>query len=534
MGGHSDPDAGEGRARSIGQRTMGGMGWMSVSVVLRSILQLVVLGILARHITPREFGVVSAALVVLASMAVFAEAGVGTALVQRPTIDDRDIRVAFTFQVVAAIVLWLVLWSAADLIAAGFDIDGLTRVLPVITFAVVLDSLSLGAFLLQREMRFRQLAIVEVVSWAVGYGLVTVVLALLDFGLWALVLGNVTQLALRTTLLWVLRPHPARPLWDLGILRGLLFFGGGYTLGWWANFVARQGDNVVVGRWLGAEQLGLYTRAYSLMRQPATLFGQVVNKVLFPAMAAVQHDRRRLRSSYLRAAAVVAIVVLPFSAVAMVLSPEIITVVLGPEWLALRPAFDVMVYGMLFRTSYKLGDSLATATGHVYQRAARQILYAVVVIGGALVGQRWGIVGVAWALLVALGVNFGAMAGLSLRLTGASWYDYAAVHLPGAILGVASGIAAAAVALPLRGSAPDLVVLLAGGGAAAAVVLALIRFAPAIPFAAGLAAEVTAVRRLAGAGARGRFDRGLGRVLGRRYASRGSTDRGDVVDEVVG
>jgi O-antigen/teichoic acid export membrane protein len=463
----------------MARRTLGGFGWMAMSGGAQTAMQIVVLAVLARLVSPAEFGIVSAALVVVALTAVFAEAGMGPALVQRDQITDRHIRTGLTFQVLASIGLWALVWALAAVIAGLFRIPALAAVVPVIASSLVLRSLTLGEFLLLRELDFRKVAVVEAVSWGLGNGVVAVTLALRGYGAWAIVYGNVAQAAIRTLMLWRARPHAVRPLLDRAALRDLLFYGGGYTLGWWANFVARQGDNVIVGRWLGSEALGLYTRAYSLMRQPADLFGRVVNRVLFPAMAAVQGDRSRLRRSYLHGAGLVAAVVLPFSAVAALTSTELITVLLGERWLALRPAFDVMVFGMLFRTSYKLSDSLASATGRVYARAWRQGVYAAMVVGGAMLGRPWGITGVALGITLALAANFLLMAQLSLEIIDSEWRALGLAHVPGLVLGTLTWAAVGALTMALRAvDAPAVVIVLAGLVATAATGVLTARAAP--------------------------------------------------------
>jgi O-antigen/teichoic acid export membrane protein len=513
---HDEPLRPTVTGRDVGRRTVSGLGWMFLSGGGQVFLQVLVLAVLARYVTPAEFGVASAALVVMALTAVFTEAGVGTALVQRPEITTRHIRTAFTFQVAMAWALWGLIALSSSAIGAIFGIPEVADVVPVITLALVLQSLSLGSFLLQRDMAFRQLARVEFLSWAVGYGGVSIVLALNGAGVWSIVLGNVAQALLRTVQFWVLRPHAARPLLDRAALRELLFFGGGYTLGWWANFIARQGDNFVVGRWLGAAALGLYTRAYSLMRQPAMLFGRVVSTVLFPAMAAVQHDRPRVRTTYLRSVMLVALVVLPFTAVTALLSTELITVLLGERWLGVRTAFNIMVFGMLFRTSYKLSDALTTATGHVYQRAVRQGIYAGMVVGGALVGQVWGIQGVAFAILIALGTNFLLMARLALHVTDGRWSAFASAHVPGLILSVVVAGPTWAVERTMEAAdAPAWATLLVAAAAAGVVAALTVRLAPRIGVIRPLAGSIADVLGVLRPGSR--QYRAVSRLLGAGY-----------------
>ena len=509
-------------------RVINGLAWMFVGAGGQAFLQIVVLAVLARLVSPEEFGVVSAALIPLNLSAIFAESGIGPALVQLRQADTRYLRVGLTFQVLAGAALWGILVLSADSIAGLLQIERLASILPVMTSVLLIRAVTLGDYLLLRALAYRRLALIELVSYLFGYGVVSVVLAILGYGVWAIVIGNVCQASLRTAILWKVQPHAARPLMDLKILKELLGYGTGYTLAWWANYVARQGDNFIVGRYLGAAALGLYGRAYGLMRMPAMLFGQVVNNVLFPAMASVQDDKVRLRRAYLHAVAVLAMVVLPLSALTAVLSREVILAVLGRDWLPLGAAFNVMVFGMLFRTSYKLSDSLASATGAVYSRAWRQGVYALMIVVGALIGQNWGIQGVAVGTLLALGINFGLMAHLSLRLVGTTWRSFGLAHLPGATLAVIAAAAALPVARSVRsaggGTLSTLVLTSAAAGLAC---LAVVRATPFVPAARPLVESTGEILRVV-ARRRSRAGRAVLLVLGPHYRSEGSRGRGRV------
>lgn len=457
------------REQSVGRRAVGGLGWTVLGAGGQALLQVGVLAILARLISPRDFGVIAAALVAVGLSTILAEGGIGPAVVQRQRIDERHIRVGLTFQIGAAAAIWLALVLASRPIATLFGIEALQSVLPAIAIVLVIRSLTLGDYLMQRALEFRALALLELVSYLVGYGLLAVTLALKGYGVWAIVAGHLGQTSTRTILLWFRKPHSARPLWDWSALRELLFFGGGYTLAWWANYMARNGDDFVVGRFLGAAALGLYSRAYNLMKLPALLFGNALNQVLFPAMAAIQEEREKLRRAYLLGVGLIAGVALPLSALLAVASREVIVILLGESWLRMTAALDVMIFGMLFRTGYNVSDCLAKATGAVYRRAWRQGVYATFVIGGAVVGQVWGLRGVAFGLLSALTINYVLMAQLSLRIIQTPWRAFFEAHVPGVVMGAAAGLGAQGAAVVLRAAEMGPAAVLIASSAAAAI-----------------------------------------------------------------
>ena len=433
-------------------RTVSGLLWTAWGKGGHAILQVVVVVVLARLLRPMDFGVVSAALVVIGFSAIFSEIGLGPALVQRADLETRHLQAAFSTSFLFGLVLAGIISGGAPLLADFLRIPQVAPVLRALAWLFPLNGLAVvPEALMRRQLRFRWLANLEVLSYGAGYGLVGTTLALLGFGVWALVAGNFAQAVLRLAVLLVAqRPPPFRLLPQRRAFQELMYFGSGHTVARVAHYWALQGDNLVVGRWLGPAALGLYGRAYTLMATPASLFGEVLDNVLFPVMALVQGEQQRLALAYRRGVTLIALVILPASALLCVTAPEIVRVVLGPRWSGASAALQILAAGMLFRTSHKMSDSIARATGAVYRRAWRQGVYASLVIGGAWVGQHWGISGVAFAVLVALAVNFGLMAQLGLRLSGLGWGSFWKAHLPGFNLAVASGVVAWAAAISLR------------------------------------------------------------------------------------
>jgi PST family polysaccharide transporter len=290
------------------------------------------------------------------------------------------------------------------------------------------------------------------------------------FGLWALACAQIAQVSSRT-ILYLLAAPPAMTLRpDRQELNDLLHVGSGFSLGQIANLVATQVDNFIVGRMLGAEPLGLYSRAYQFLMLPAQLLGTAAQTVLFPSIAAIQDQPERVARACLRAIGVVAMVTLPLSGVLAVLAPELVHVALGKRWVGMIPPFQILVLSLMFRTSYKISDSVALAFGAMRPRAARQAAYAVAVALGSMVGSAWGLTGVAAGVALAVVLNFFMMLQLALKLTGIPAAQVAAVHFRHALVSVPMvAVAYLATVLDRNMHLHDLWVLILGCGAAGAV-----------------------------------------------------------------
>ncbi len=466
---------------SLTHRTLTGMLWTAYGRVAYHGLHLAVLAVLARLLTAADFGLVGAALVVTSLSAIVSHIGVGPALIQRRDLERRHLQTGFTVAVLTALLLGAAIWYGAPLAARFFRIDGVQSVLRVLAWTFPVQGLgTVSQALLSRELRFQRLAHVDVVAYGVGYGGVGITGAVLGWGVWALVAGQMAQSLVRAGLLLAMQPPP-RPGFDRGAFGDLIGYGSGFTIARLANYVALQGDNLLTGRYLGAAALGFYGRAYGLMSGPAYAFGAILDQVLFPAMAKVQDDQTRLAAAYRRGVALVALLVLPASAALILLAPEFVRVVLGARWTPAVAPFQILGLGMLFRTSYKLSDTMARSTGAVYRRAWRQILYAALVLGGVYIGRHWGLPGVAWGALAALTVNFLLMAHLSLDVAHMTWGAYWMAHRPAALLTVVSFGPVVAATLGARALAlPALATLAVGGTVLLLACAGAIRFAPAV------------------------------------------------------
>jgi O-antigen/teichoic acid export membrane protein len=195
--------------------------------------------------------------------------------------------------------------------------------------------------------------------------------------------------------------------------------------------VAMQVDNLVVGRWLGAEALGLYARAYNIAIAPASLLAQNVQSVTFSAASRLEHDRPRLAVAHKRAVTSIILVTLPASVVLAMLASEIVLLVLGPQWNGAVVPLTILSFGLSMKVCANVSFAAGAAVGAVYGMASRHALAAVAVLAGALTGQFWGLGGVCVGVLAAIAINYALAAEFARRMTSGSLADLARAHVPG-------------------------------------------------------------------------------------------------------
>ena len=466
--------------QNLTHRTFMGLFWAFSGSGMQAVLKLVVLGFLARLLTEADFGIVALCFTVVSFTDMFAKLGIGLAIVQREVIEERHIRVGFSLTIILSVAFAALLWALSPLIATFYGEPTLIPLLRVLAFGLLIDGAGgIARSLANRDLNFRLRAGTEAVSYFMGYGLVSIGLGYLNFGPWALVIGVIAQKVISSVIFLFSKPHPKMPQFDRDAAAHLIYYGSGYSLSDILFRGASQGDYIVVGRALGAAALGTYQKAYQLMVLPATLFGSALDNVLFPAMSKVQNDKKTIGTVYRRGVAFTALFTLPASVALFIFAREYVLILLGSQWTGAILPFQILAIGMIFRQSSSMSDSLIRAKGAVYNRAWRQGIYAACVIVGAIIGQRWGITGVATGVLSALLINAVLMVQLSLKLTGMSWRVFAQANLQASLLTGVVLVESWVLANFLRGlDVPSLLIVLVAGCVIAVSALSLIWFFP--------------------------------------------------------
>ena len=393
--------------------------WQAAATGSSLILKAAILILLARNIPPAQFGLIAAATVITSLATDFSQMGVHRALVQRLTLLTNHIRSAFAISLLTGTLAAISIGLTAPFLAAIFRMDQSEQFIRFLAATLLFTGIAaVSSSLLQRERRFRALGLVDFGSYLLGFGLVALPMAILDYGAWALAIGQMTQVVSRTIALLALRRPAFALIPHVKESKELLRTGLGFSAGQIGNYVATQVDYLVVGRYLGAEALGIYNRAYQFLLLPAQLFGTVTSSVLFPTIASIQDQPERVARAYLRALGLIAMLTLPTSGALAILAPELVGFLLGPNWSAMIAPFQILVLTLIFRTSYKISDAVTLAMGSMYRRALRQFVYAVAVAGGAFVGLQFGLGGVAIGVSGAVVLNYAMMLNLAREITG--------------------------------------------------------------------------------------------------------------------
>ena len=454
-----------------------GFQWIGAGMVSQALLKIGVLAALTRMVEPKEFGLLGIAFICTSCAERIGQIGIGPAFVQKNGIDDDDVRTAQVLSLASGFIIMLSLWAIAPLVADFFREPKVLPVLSVLAVGFVVDALVVVPDgILQRQLRFREIVRAETFSYILGPGVVGITGATLGYGVWALVGSHLVMKVFRAILTRAVVVMPRGGRFTRMSAGALFSKGVGFSAGRILNFISLQGDNFVVGRILGSEMLGMYSRAYQLMAIPAMFVGQLFERVLFPALAQKQEDLLTMQRAFRASLEVSTMVALPVSIILYSLSDEVVSVLFGSRWLSISPVLSILALGVFCRTTYKCGDTVIRSQGEMFGYTTRQVWYTVIVFLGSWIGATWfGVIGVAWAVVAGTAVNYVLMTQLAARLIAMPYTSVLYSHLPGIWISICLGSVISWVLHPLRslGLHPVFTLLAVGVVSLAVVALAL-------------------------------------------------------------
>jgi PST family polysaccharide transporter len=331
----------------------------------------------------------------------FKELGLSTATVQRDTITQQQVSNLFWVNVSVSGVLTLISLGLAPLIAMFYHDQRVTGIMMALslTFLVTGSTVQHQA-LLTRQMRFRSIAVIEVISMLFAFTSACC-LAKWGFGYWALVVQQLVDAATSLGLTWYISEwRPCMPTRNSGV-RPMLSFGAHLTIADFLGLLMMNSDSILVGRVFGAEPLGLYTRASVLLVRPLRQVLIPVNAVLTPVLSRLQGDSERYRRSFIRAYETLALITFSFSAMCLALATPIVLVVLGPKWKGVIPLFSAFAVAAASWPLSEVPGWMFQSQGRGREQLRNHTAVGAVTLASYVMGLHWGPLGVVISLAAA-------------------------------------------------------------------------------------------------------------------------------------
>ena len=453
---------------ALGARMRSGLRWSLLSTVFGRLVNPIIGILIARILTPEDFGVYAVALIALNGLVSVNELGVTYALVRWPGNLLSAARTATTIAISASLVIFGICVTAAPYFAAELNTPQATGVLRLLALGVIIDGIaSVPIGLLTRGFRQDKRVLAEWAGFMVSTPL-TIGLAIAGFGAWSLAWGRLAGNATNTLMLYALAPTRPRPGWDRTVARELLRFGVPLTLSSLLVFATLNVDYIVVGHELGTVQLGLYTLAFNLSSFPWNLLSTAIRPIAVPGFARSQHDRPRLIAMFGRWLHMLMVVAVPACSALATLAVPLIFVVYGAKWGAAAPVLVFLAVLGGLRVAFDFCYDLFVAVGETRVLVRIQALWLVALIPALTIGARQdGLQGVGIGhVVVALGIIAPVYLFELRRRRGIPVRTVLAALARPALGGLAAVVTGAVV---IRLVEPEWLQLVAGGAAMLAV-----------------------------------------------------------------
>ncbi|MFF2504005.1 oligosaccharide flippase family protein [Streptomyces sp. NPDC058067] len=464
--------------------TVRGMRWAYLATVACAAIQIPYAAVMARLLTPEDFGLMALAYLVPRFAHQFAQSGLASAVVQRPSLTGRDVRVIFALALTLGICSYAAVWFiapyATELTHGPSTLTSMIRVLALGMPIGALGTTSTG--LLSRGMRYRALALNDFFSFVVGYCVVAFVSALLGAGVWSLVYGQLGWTVLLSLPPYVMVRHSLRPLFDVRAMRDVLRFGGKVSANGVLEYLTADFAKLSIGRYVGVAAAGLYDRSALLASYPLQQIQQAASKVLLPGLSRIQHETSRLGASYADCTSVTTLVLFPLWAVIGASSEQLVALLLGGQWqggVTLVPILGLAsVLGLVAQFSGTVGEAM----GVVGPKLVINLVQLTVLVAGTALALHLG--GGLHALMVVVLVS--QLVRLSLfqawmnRLFPATRRPVTQAYAQAAALSGLFWVALWSVQRELEGSCPAPVILAAKLAAAGVLALCCLRYGAAL------------------------------------------------------
>ncbi|MGA7416174.1 MAG: lipopolysaccharide biosynthesis protein [Bryobacteraceae bacterium] len=424
---------------SLRKRSIEALLWSSADTGSRQALQFFVSIMLARLLSPAEFGLVGMLSLFLALAQLFADGGFGLALVQRGEITEADKSTVFFFNLAAGGLMAACLYIAAPWIASFYREGPLTGLTRFMALNLVVGAFgSVHAALLARELNFRTPWKIGMIANGISGG-AAVWMASHGFGVWSLAAQTVLCTVLTTLLLWALSSW--RPRWSFRIesLRRLFEFGSKLLAAGLLNTVFERLQLLLIGKRFSPVELGYYTRAYSTQQAPASIVSTIVTKVTFPVFSALAGDPPRLKRGAKQAIGTLMVLTSPMMVGLAATARPLVIALFGARWLPCVPYLQVLAIVGVFWPLNIVNLSLLSATGRsdLYFRA--EVIKKVIIGAAVLFSFQISVMAMVWAMLAANGLCYLVSVHFACKVTPYGLREQARDYLPtvGAALGMA-------------------------------------------------------------------------------------------------
>lgn len=402
---------------SIAEKSVKGSVWAFTGQITQFLLQFGSMILVTRILDPRDYGIVAIAVSLNAFASVFNGNGLVSAVIQKKHISHEEQSIVYLYNCLLGLCLTLMLFIFSDVIAEFFAVGELSGVIRLMSLQMVITALGSQFYAhLIRAMNFKVVTLTEFLSTLLGV-IVTLTMAYYGYAYWSLVVGYIMTSACKLILSISLTEW--RPKWyGLNTSGSSLFrFGVNVTIADIVSYFSRNSDNLIVGKSIGSDQLGIYSRAYQLMMMPISQVRAPIQKVSFPAMSKLDSSSETYKNYYYNVIIIISFVSMPLAGLFFLKSDSIILLLFGERWIECSDVLQVLAIVAFLQPVASTRGIVMMSSAQTHKMMWVRSIQAICDILGFLVGLKWGILGVAYGYAISTWLTFVPLAWIAYGKT---------------------------------------------------------------------------------------------------------------------
>lgn len=373
-------------ANNIKRQLFSGVFYTALAKYSGVIISLVIAGVLARLLSPDDFGIVAIATVIIAFFNLFTDMGVSPAIIQHKSLTGDDLADIFSFTVWTGIGISVLFFGASWLIADYYESDILRTLCQLLSVNLFFASATIvpGA-LFYRNKEFKFIALRSFII-QISAGAAAVTAALCGAGLYALIINPIVSSILIFIISYHRYPQRLRFTLGLGVLRKIFSYSAYQFLFNVINYFSRNLDKLLIGKYMGMSPLGYYEKSYRLMMLPLQNITQVITPVMHPIFSDFQNDKAKLATSYERILRFLSFIGLPLSVLLFFTAQEVTLIIFGDQWLPSVPVFRILALSVGVQIILSSSGSIFQAAGDTRSLFICGVFSSVLNVAGMLLG----------------------------------------------------------------------------------------------------------------------------------------------------
>ncbi len=383
-------------AESLKKKTVKGVAWTSLDQFAKLGFGFVIGVILARILSPSDYGLLAMIAVFNAIAFAFLDSGFGSALIRKPDLTENDNCTAFYFNIVAGVVLYGVIWLIAPWVSVFYDKPILTQLLRVEGLLLIISSFKIVQNTqLSRALNFKAKAIINVTSDVIS-GIIAVIAAYHGMGVWSLVLQHIASGVISLIMLWLFSPWRPRGKWDKRSFRYLWGYGSKLLASGLLDKIYGNIYPIIIGKFYSAADLGQYTRATHYAGMPSGILTGVLQKVTFPVLSHIQEDTERLGNSYRRMLRFTVFIVFPVMVGMAALAYPLVVALVTDKWAQCVPYLQIICLSSMWYPVHAINLNLLQVKGRSDLFLRLEIIKKALITVVIFVCVPFGIIGICY------------------------------------------------------------------------------------------------------------------------------------------